>query len=122
MSVEVTSLNEVSLQNLGTLSVHIDVGEMGCVPDDVFMIPSSNAGERHVAVHTATRQYSCVRDLEGGVFETNSFFGMLFNDGRQHESNSTPGGTSDINIISDHPGRCSSSTQSRRTAGLGPGQ
>ena len=38
MTVEVTSLNEVSLQNPGTLSVYIDVGQMGCVPDDVFMI------------------------------------------------------------------------------------
>ena len=38
MSVEETSLNKVSLQNLDTLSVHSDVGQMCCVPDDVFMI------------------------------------------------------------------------------------
>ena len=36
--MEVTLLNEVSLQNPGSLSVRIDVGQMCCVPDDVFMI------------------------------------------------------------------------------------
>ena len=34
----VTSLMEVSRQNHGTLSVRIDVGQICCVPDDVFMI------------------------------------------------------------------------------------
>ena len=34
----VTSLMEICLQSPGTLSVHIDVGQICCVPDDVFMI------------------------------------------------------------------------------------
>ena len=34
----VTSLMERFLQNPGTLSVHVDVGQICCVPDDVFMI------------------------------------------------------------------------------------
>ena len=38
MSVGVTLLIEVALQNSGNLSVHIDVGQICCVPDDVFMI------------------------------------------------------------------------------------
>ena len=35
---EVISLMAVSLQNPGTWSVHIDVGQTCCFPDDVFMI------------------------------------------------------------------------------------
>ena len=35
---EVTSLVERFLQNLGTSSARIDVGQIRCVPDDVFMI------------------------------------------------------------------------------------
>ena len=34
----VTSLMESCPQDPGTLSVHIDVGQICCVPDDVFMI------------------------------------------------------------------------------------
>ena len=37
-----------------------------------------HAGERNVATHITTRQDCCQRDHEGGVFETNSFLGMLF--------------------------------------------
>ena len=38
MSVGVTSLTESFLQNPGTLNVRIDVGQICCVPEDVFMI------------------------------------------------------------------------------------
>ena len=36
--LEVLSLMKVSLQNPGTSSLHIDVGQICCVPDDVIMI------------------------------------------------------------------------------------
>ena len=71
----------LSRQNPGTWSVYIGVGQMCCVPDNVFMIASSNTGERNVAIHTATGQDDCERDHEGGILEINSFLSMLFNDG-----------------------------------------
>ena len=67
----------------------------------------------------ALGESSCERDHESGTLETNSFTGMLFDDDWQQEP---LGGSSRVNRISSHPGRCSSSTQSRRTASLGPGQ
>ena len=50
----VTSLMEMFLQNPGTLSVHIDVVQICCVPDDVFMIILIKHW-RNVAIRTATR-------------------------------------------------------------------
>ena len=51
----VLSLMEVSL----TSSVHKDVSHICSVPDGVFIITSSNAGEGNVAKHIATRQDCC---------------------------------------------------------------
>ena len=41
----VTSLMERSLQNPGTSFVRIDVGQICCIPCDVFMTSSSNSGK-----------------------------------------------------------------------------
>ena len=70
----VISLTEVSLRNPGTLSVHIVVGQICCVPDDVFMIIL-------IKDWTATRQDRCERGHEDGVPQTHLFLGMLFTDG-----------------------------------------
>ena len=72
----IISVMDVSLQNPGALSVHIDVGQMCCALDDVFMLFSSNA-ERNDAIHSATRQDNCERDHDGGVLETNSFLASM---------------------------------------------
>ena len=77
---EVISLMDVSLQNLGSLSVDVNVGHICCVPDDVFMI-SFIERWRKKRCSTHPRQHSCERDDEGGVFDANSFLGVLFNDG-----------------------------------------
>ena len=54
---EAVSLMEVSLfKILVPESVHIDVGQICLVPDDVFMITSSPAGKGNVAIHIATLQ------------------------------------------------------------------
>ena len=76
----VASLMECFLQNPGSSSAHIDVGQTCCVLDDVFMIISSNVGEGNVAIHTAVGQDSCKRDHESGILETNSFTDLLFSD------------------------------------------
>ena len=77
----VTSLMEMSHQNPGTLSVHIVVGQICCVPDDVFMIILVKHWRTTIAVHTALRQDSCERDHQGGILETNSHIVVLFSDG-----------------------------------------
>ena len=53
-------------------SVHIDVDQICCVPDDVFMIILIKQ-RKNVAVHTATLQDSCERDHESGILESTSF-------------------------------------------------
>ena len=75
-----TSLMERSLQNPGTSVVHIDVAQICCVPDDVFMITPIKTWRKNVAVHTAIGQNSCERDHESGILEPSSFTGMLYND------------------------------------------
>ena len=68
----VASLMECFLQNPGSASDHIDVGQICCL--------SSNVGEGNVAIHTADGQDCCKRDHESGILETNSFTDLLFSD------------------------------------------
>ena len=65
----VTSLMESFLQNPEKKSVHIDVDQICCVPDDVFMIILIKQ-RKNVAVHTSTLQDSCERDQ---ILESTSF-------------------------------------------------
>ena len=71
----VFSLMEVSFPNLGTSSVQVDVSQICCVPDNVFMITSSNVEEG-----TLQCRLRLVKTLD-----------------------STLGGTSGIDTISDNP-------------------
>ena len=64
---------ERSLQNPGTSSVRIDVGQSCCVPDDVLH-------KKRCGTHRDWFRHSVERDHESGILETNSFTGMLFND------------------------------------------
>ena len=63
-------------------AVDIVADQIRCVPGRCLHDhPSSNAGERNVAIHTATRrQHSCERYHEGGVLGTSSILD-LFNVG-----------------------------------------
>ena len=123
MSVGVTSLGAASLRKSWYFTCsHRRCSELLCARRCLHDLPDRNAGKRNTPVHIATRQGCCQRDHEGVVLETKSCRGLLFDDGRQQESNSKHGGTRDIDRTSDHPGRCSSSTRSRRAASLGPGQ
>ena len=58
MLVRVISLMEHFLQNLGTSSAHVDVGQICCVLDDVSMIILIKYWRKKSAVHTATSQNS----------------------------------------------------------------
>ena len=55
----VLSLMEASLQNLDTSCVHIDVGQIRCVPDDVFMITLIKRWRRNDAMQIITCQGCC---------------------------------------------------------------
>ena len=69
---------ECFLQNPDSSSAHIDVGQICCVPDDVFMITLiTRWKEKRCSTH-AISQDSCKRDHESGILETNSFTDALF--------------------------------------------
>ena len=72
------SLMECFLQNPGTSSARIDVGQIRYVPYDVFMITLIVCWKRNVAIHTAICQDSCRRDHESGILEKKSFTDVLF--------------------------------------------
>ena len=78
----VFSLMEVSFPNLGTSSVQVDVSQICCVPDNVFMITSSNVEEgtlqcRLRLVKTLVKEIMMVESS----IQIHSFFGMLFDGG-----------------------------------------
>ena len=79
MSVGVNSLMEIFLQNPGTLSVRIDVGQICCAPDDVFMIILIKPWRKKRSTHLNWSK-QLQRDHESGILETNSFTDMLFSD------------------------------------------
>ena len=72
----VTSLMERSLQNPGTSPVRIHVGQVCCVPDDVFMFILIKTLERESLQYTP-QLVKTVVNHESGIFETISFSGTL---------------------------------------------
>ena len=99
----VASLMECFLQNPGCSSAHIDVGQICCVLDDVFMITLIKRWRRkRCDTHRSWSRLLQKRSWEWNP--RNKFVHRLV-----------------VQWLSGHSRRCSSSTQWRRTASFGPG-
>ena len=99
-------------QNLGASSAHIDVGQICCVPDDVFVIILTKLWRKKR--RSAHRNWTVARE----IMEVESSHNSVTTDSKSLD------GSSRVNRFSSHPGRCSSqrafdlaNEEERETAG-----
>ena len=102
----VASLMERFLQNPGTSSAHIDVGQICCVLDDVFMIILHQTLEKEALQYTPQLIKTVAKEI------------MKVESSKQIRSQTCCSVTIDSKshlvapaVSTEYPGRCSSSTQ-----------
>ena len=117
----VTSLMEILLQSPGTLYVHIPVGQICSVPTDVLHDPPHQTLEKETLQCTPQLVKTVVKEImeveSSNKIHSLACFSMTL-DSKSHLV--APAVSTEYPVIQEDA--CSSLTQSRRTASLGPGQ